>query len=292
MNRILILLTTATIIASCNKKSEKPDAFGNFEAIETLVSSETSGKIQWLSIDEGSAIKKNQTVGLIDTIMPTLQLNEIQAQGYRIKANIKSIDSQSEILKQQKENIAIDLKRIKNMINSGAATQKQLDDAIGGLKVIAKQIDANETQKAAIASELTVIRAKKLIVIEQLNRCKIKNPINGVVLEKYAEPGEITAAGKPLYKIADVENIILRAYVPGSMLHKVLKGQTCKVLIDKGKKDNIEYEGKITWISNQAEFTPKIIQTKEERVSMVYAIKINVKNDGSIKIGMPGEVIF
>ena len=292
MNKILTLLMAATFLTSCNNNTQKADAYGNFEADETMVSAETNGKILWLDIEEGSIIDKNQTVGLIDTIMPTLQLKEIVAQGTRIKANIKSVQSQSEILKQQKKNLLVDLERIKNLKNSGAATQKQFDDATGGLQIIEKQIQANETQKFAIATELKVLDTKKMLINEQLIKCRVKNPIKGTILEKYAETGEVTAAGKPLYKIADVKNIILRAYVSGGQLHKIIKGKKCKVLIDKGKKEYLEFEGTTIWISSKAEFTPKIIQTKQERVNMVYAIKIKVKNNGSIKIGMPAEVFF
>ncbi len=292
MSKFLILLMAVTAFVSCNDDTQKADAYGNFEAEETMVSAEANGKILWLDIEEGLVVEKNLTIGLIDTIMPALQLKEVVAQGERIRANIKSIESQSNIIKQQKENLLIDLNRIKNLKSSGAATQKQFDDVTGGLQVIEKQIEANEVQKLAIITELKVLNTKKMLINEQLNKCRIKNPIKGTILEKYAQFGEITAAGKPLYKIADVENIILRAYVSGGQLHKIIKGGKCKVLIDKGKKEYMEFSGTITWISDKAEFTPKIIQTKKERVSMVYAIKIKVKNNGSIKIGMPGEVFF
>lgn len=290
--KILILLIAAASLISCSENTNKADAYGNFEADETLISSEMSGKILWLDIDEGTVIEKNKMVGLIDTIMQSLQLNEIDAQRIRILANMKSIEAQADILTQQKENLLIDLERINNLIKTGAATQKQQDDANGGLKIIEKQILANQSQKSAISKELQVIKSKKMLIDEQLNKCRIQNPIKGTILEKYAEPGEITGAGKPIYKIADIENIILRAYVSGGEMHKVIKGKKCKVRIDKGKKEYIEYEGSISWVSSKAEFTPKIIQTKEERVSMVYAVKINVPNNGIIKIGMPGEVIF
>ncbi|MDA3893222.1 MAG: HlyD family efflux transporter periplasmic adaptor subunit [Salinivirgaceae bacterium] len=292
MHKLIILLSIALIFASCNDNTNTADAYGNFEADETMVSSEMSGKILLLNIEEGTVINKNQTIGLIDTIMPALQLSEIEAQQNRIIANMQSIEAQSAIMTQQKENLKIDFERLNNMKESGAATQKQLDDVLGGLKVIEKQIEASSSQKSAIAKELKVLKAKKLLIDEQLNKCRIINPLTGTVLEKYAEQGEITAAGKPLYKIADIDNVILRAYVSGGQLHKVEKGKSCKVLIDKGAKEYLEFTGTIAWISSKAEFTPKIIQTKEERVSMVYAVKINVPNDGSIKIGMPGEVVF
>jgi HlyD family secretion protein len=290
--RNLLFLIAAISLTNCSNSKQQADAFGNFEADETLVSAEMSGKILWLDVEEGNVLEKEQAVGLIDTIMPSLQLLEIDAQKQRVWANMKSIESQIEVLNQQKTNLTIDFERISTLIESGAATQKQLDDISGALKVIEKQMAASESQKTALSKEVQVIDSKSLLLDEQLTKCKIRNPLKGTVLEKYAEPGEITAAGKPLYKIADVENIILRVYVSGGQMHQVIKGKACKVRIDKGKKEFIEYDGTISWISSKAEFTPKIIQTKEERVSMVYAVKINVKNDGSINIGMPGEVLF
>lgn len=292
MNRILTLALIAITLISCKDNTQKADAYGNFEADEVRVSSETMGKILILNIEEGAIIEKNQIVGLVDTIMPSLQLSEINAQRLKINANINSIESQTDILIQQKENITIDINRIENMAKTGAATQKQLDDAHGNMKIIEKQISANRAQKQAVITELKVLESKKQLLREQLNRCEIKNPIRGTVLEKYAEQGEITASGKPLYKIADTDLITLRCYISGGQLHEVILNNSCKVLVDKGKKEFLEYDGTITWISSKAEFTPKIIQTKDERVSMVYAVKIKVKNNGSIKIGMPGEVVF
>ena len=290
--RTFILFATLALLWGCQNSNHTTDAFGNFEAVEILVSSEMNGKLLWLQIEEGQMIDKNQEVGLVDTIILSLQLEEIKAQIAKVQANLQSIDAQTEILGQQAENLNTDKSRIENMIKTGAATQKQFDDISGALKVIDKQRDANQSQKVAVSKELQVIAAKKLLLDEQLRKCHILNPISGSVLERYAEEGEMTATGKPLYKIAKLDTIILRAYVSGGQLHQVIKGNTCKVLIDKGKKEYLEFEGTITWISSQAEFTPKIIQTKEERVNMVYAIKIEIPNNGTIKIGMPGEVKF
>jgi HlyD family secretion protein len=290
--RNLIFTIAAIGLVSCSSNMQKADAFGNFEADEILVSSEMSGKLLWFTLEEGAIIEKNQVVGVVDTIMPSLQLIEIDAQKQRVWANMKSIESQIEVLNQQKTNLTIDYERVSTLIKTGAATQKQLDDLDGGLKIIEKQKEASETQKNALSKEVQVIDSKKLLLEEQLLKCRIPNPITGTVLEKFAEPGEMTAAGKPLYKIANLDKITLRAYVSGGQLHQVIKGKACKVRIDKGKKEFIDFEGTITWISSQAEFTPKIIQTKEERVNMVYAVKIEVPNNGTIKIGMPGEVIF
>jgi len=288
----LILLLTLVFLSACNKNTAEVDAYGNFEADETLVSAEIAGKILSFNISEGETLKQNQTIGLVDTIMYALQLNELEAYYPKINSNLANIDAQKGIVLQQKENLETDLKRIENMKSTGAATQKQYDDIIGNLKVIDKKVEAYQAQKNAIKEELQITIAKEQLIKEQLNKCRIKNPTKGTVIEKYAEQGEITAPGKPLYKIADLDKIILRAYVSGSQIHAIKLNQACNILIDKGEKDYLEFNGKVEWIANKAEFTPKIIQTKEERVNMVYAIKIAVKNDGSIKMGMPGEVIF
>jgi len=268
------------------------DAYGNFESDETLVSSEMNGKLLSFTINEGDVLTKNLTVGLVDTIMVWLQKDQLVAQRSKIAANLNSIDAQINVLKQQKENLSVDLIRIQNMMSTGAATQKQLDDITGQLKVIDDQIAATLAQKNAASKDINVVNSNQQLLNEQLAKCHITNPIDGTVLEKYAEPGEVTAAGKPLYKIADLKTILLRVYVSGGQLEKVKIGNSCTVMIDQGKKEYKSYPGTITWVSNQAEFTPKIIQTKEERVNMVYAVKISVPNDGTVKIGMPGEVLF
>lgn len=288
----LLIISLLLILTACNNNNNLADAYGNFEADQTLVSAETAGKILDLNITEGQVLNANQTVALIDTVLPTLQLMEIKAQYNRIKANLANIDAQAAVVTQQKSNLQTDLQRIENMKESGAATQKQYDDITGGIKVMEKQIEAFAAQKNSINQELAIINSKQQLIIEQLNKCKVTNPVKGTVIEKYAEKGEITAPGKPLYKLANLENIILKAYVSGSQLHDVSLGSPCKVYIDKNKTEFIEYNGQIEWISSEAEFTPKIIQTKEERISMVYAIKVRIKNDGKIKLGMPGEVKF
>lgn len=289
---IIIISIFALAFAACNKSETIIDAYGNFEADEILVSAEASGKIIELNLNEGDKLNENEIIGKIDASIPTLQLQEIEAQRKKINAAIKSINAQIAIVKQQQENLEVDLKRIENLKTTGAATQKQLDDVTGQLKVIDKQLEAYNTQKAATRTDIKVLDAKASLISEQINKCKIKNPANGTVIEKYAEKGEVTGAGKPVYKLANLDNIILRAYVSGAQLYSIKIGQSCKVYIDKNTDESIEYSGTINWIASQAEFTPKIIQTKDERINMVYAIKVLVKNDGKIKMGMPGEVKF
>jgi HlyD family secretion protein len=209
-----------------------------------------------------------------------------------VKTRISSINAQDDILKQQIENININIERTGKMLKDDAATQKQMDDLTGQVAVLQKQIAANNTQKVSIAAELSVYETKKATLDEQISRSCVKSPLSGTIIEKYSETGEITAAGKPLVKIADLSLIRLKVYVSGAQLGSIKIGQTCKIRIDDGKKGYTTFNGLISYISEKAEFTPKIIQTKEERVTLVYAIKIDVRNDGSMKSGMPGEVIF
>ncbi|MFW5721097.1 MAG: HlyD family secretion protein, partial [Bacteroidota bacterium] len=176
--------------------------------------------------------------------------------------------------------------------NDQAATKQKLDDINGKYDVLLKQIQATKTQINAVHKEMEVMDRQIELVVEQINKAKIINPVNGTVLEKYVEESEIAAMGKALYKIARLDEIDLRVYVSGAQLPSVKIGQKVTVLVDKDEKTNQQFEGEVVWISDQAEFTPKIIQTKEERVNMVYAVKVRVKNDGTMKIGMPGEVRF
>ena len=280
------------MLAGCNKKDNQADAYGNFEATEVVVSSETSGRILQLSVSEGMDIDEGNVIALIDTTLFHLQKAEIDAGMRSIRTRINSINAQNDILDQQIANLNVNIARIGNMLKDEAATQKQYDDLTGQLAVLQKQIAANNTQKASIAAELSVYESKKATVNEQLLRSTVKSPLKGTVIEKYSEAGEITAAGKPLVKIADLSVIRLKAYVSGGQLGSIKIGQECSVRIDNGRKGYQTFTGKISYIADKAEFTPKIIQTKEERVTLVYAVLIDVMNDGSIKSGMPGEAIF
>jgi HlyD family secretion protein len=209
-----------------------------------------------------------------------------------ITTRISSINAQSEIQKQQIENLKINIQRTEKMLKDEAATQKQYDDLTGQEAVLQKQILANETQKASIMAELSISESKKAILYEQIRRSNVKSPLNGIIIEKYAEAGEITTAGKPLAKIADMSMMKLKVYVSGSQLGSIRTGEKCNIRIDKGEKEFTSFPGTISYISDKAEFTPKIIQTKEERVMLVYAVNIDVVNDGSLKSGMPGEALF
>ncbi len=288
------LLITAAILASAGcSNSEKPaDAFGNFEATEVLVSAETNGRILTYLPVEGKEIAKGEIIALVDTTLFHLQKEEIDAGVKVVRTKISSISAQNEILSQQIENIRINVARIENMLRDDAATKKQYDDLSGQIAVLEKQIAANTVQKNSVTAEMAVYESKKATINEQVARSTIRSPLNGTLVEKYAEAGEVIAAGRPVAKIADLSLMKMKAYVSGSQLASVNIGQSCTVRIDNGEKGYSSFSGTVSYISARAEFTPKIIQTKEERVTLVYAVLIDVPNDGSIKSGMPGEVIF
>jgi HlyD family secretion protein len=292
MKTNLFLIIPAVLLTACNNKSDQADAYGNFEATEVIVSAETSGRILKFDITEGTEIDKGSEIALIDTTLFHLQKGEIDAGMKGVRTRISSINAQNDILTQQIDNLNVNIARIENMLKDDAATKKQYDDLAGQVAVLEKQIAANNTQKASIAAEISVYESKKATLNEQVVRSCVKSPLKGTVIEKYAEAGEMAAAGKPLVKIADLSVIKLKVYVSGAQLGSIRTGQEVTVRIDKGKKDYSTFTGKISYISGKAEFTPKIIQTKEERVTFVYAVTIDVINDGSMKSGMPGEAIF
>jgi HlyD family secretion protein len=292
MKTNLILIISAVLLTACNNKTNQADAYGNFEATEVIVSAETSGHILKFDITEGTEIDKGSEIALIDTTLFHLQKGEIDAGIKGVRTRISSINAQNDILIQQIDNLNVNIARIENMLKDDAATKKQYDDLAGQVAVLEKQIAANNTQKASIAAEISLYESKKATLNEQVVRSCVKSPLKGTIIEKYAEAGEMAAAGKPLVKIADLSVIKLKVYVSGAQLGSIRTGQEVTVRIDKGKKDYSSFTGKISYISGKAEFTPKIIQTKEERVTFVYAVTIDVINDGSMKSGMPGEAIF
>lgn len=293
---------------SCNGNGNGFDASGTFEADEVIVSSMQPGKILYLNVEEGITLTKDTVVGLIDPENLKLQQEQVEAS---IKAlNEKTIDvmpqvqllqNQLTVQQSQLDNLLHEQKRIENLIRSDAATGKQLDDINAQIDLVRKQMTVTQqqitvqktnvaTQNRGILSEAAPLEKRVAQIKDLVKKAGILNPINGTVIAKYAEPGEMTSAGKALYKIADLSSLNLRAYVSGVQLPKIKLGQQVKVFIDEGKKKYKEYNGTITWVSDKAEFTPKTIQTKEERANLVYAIKVKVKNDGYLKIGMYGEV--
>ncbi len=292
MKTNLLLFIAVLIIAGCSNKTGQADAYGNFEATEVMVSAETSGRIIKFNITEGTETDQGTVIALIDTTLFHLQKAEIDAGMKSVRARLNSITAQNGILEQQIANLNVNVTRIDNMLKDEAATKKQLDDLTGQVAVLQKQISANNTQRASVAAELYSLESKKATLDEQIRRCTVKSPLKGTVIEKYSEEGEMTATGKPLVKVADLSLMRLRVYVSGAQLGSIKTGQQCSVRIDDGKKGYTSFTGIVSFISGKAEFTPKIIQTKEERVTLVYAVLIDVQNDGSMKSGMPGEAIF
>lgn len=288
----VLLYTAICLLTACSGKNNKSDAYGNFESTEVIVSSEATGKILKFTIEEGSVIKAGLVAGYVDTTDLVLKKEQLKAQKEIISVKTSNIISQIDVQKQQKANLIIDKARIEKLYKDGAATKKQLDDINGSINLVEKQINSIETQNSSVLNEMKNIDRQIDQVNENISKCYIINPINGTVLSKYAEESEITTMGKALYKIADMDFLDLRIYVSGAQLPKVKIGQKVEVLVDKNVDELTKLEGTVTWISSTAEFTPKIIQTKEERVNLVYAVKVNVKNDGTLKIGMPGEVNF
>lgn len=286
------IIIAAILFTGCRNKSEQADAYGNFEATEVVVSAETSGRILQFIPVEGVRIEKGALLTIIDTTILNLQKAEIEAGMKSIRVRLGSINAQNDILSQQIGNQNINVARIEKMLKDEAATQKQYDDITGQVAVLQKQITANNTQKSSVSAELAVYESKKASVNEQIKRCQVKSPLKGTVIEKYAEAGELTAPGKPLCKIADLSVLKLKVYVSGAQIGSIKTGQLCSIRIDKGEKQYQSFPGTISYISEKAEFTPKIIQTKEERVALVYAVNIDVVNDGSLKSGMPGEALF
>lgn len=281
---------------SCNNEEITVDASGAFEAEETIISAEVNGVIKSLQLEEGQILKKGDTIGYVDSTQLVLKRKQLQSQIAAVlsrnpdrKAQLAALDQQIIQAKREKQ-------RIENMAKDGAATVKQLDDAVSQLSILESQANALKSSlditSRGLSAESTPLEYQTEQIKDQIAKCTLINPVDGTVLTQYIRENEMAITGKPLYKIADLTNIILRVYITGDQLPDIRIGQEVKVLTDDGRGGFKEYPGTINWISQKAEFTPKTIQTKEERANLVYAIKITVPNDGSLKIGMYGEVKF
>jgi len=310
MNIRIITALTFLFLGSCNRSGNKFDASGTFETDEVIVSAQATGQILSFKIEEGQTISKDSTIGEIDPTDLTLQKEQAQAsiQALHEKTSdvtpqVKLLEDQLKVQQTQLDNLLHEQARTENLLKEDAATKKQLDDIIYQVEALKKQMSVTEqqvnvqktnvaTQNRSIMSEGKPMEKKVDQINEQLQKTKIINPVQGTVLTKYAQAGEVTAAGKALYKIADLSTLNLRAYITGDQVPGIKLGQQVTVLIDSGANNYRKVPGTITWISGKAEFTPKTIQTKDERANLVYAIKIKVKNDGYLKIGMYGEVKF
>lgn len=291
-NLLIIISVSVLLISGCSNEKQKSDAYGNFEAVETIVSSESSGKLYELNVEEGQLIEANKIVGYIDTSQLYLKKLQLAQQKNTTRTKFKNVSAQISVLQEQKRVAIREKERVERLLKDNAATGKQLDDINGSIDVINKQISSIDIQNSTTNEELKGYDVQIQQVVDQLEKSNITNPVKGTVIMKFAEQGEIVNFGKPLYKIADISIMELRVYVSGAQLPEIKLGQKVKVLIDDGKAGYKTLEGDISWISSKAEFTPKIIQTKEERVNLVYAVKVKVVNDGTLKIGMPGEIMF
>jgi len=288
-----VLTLTALLVSGCVNGESGSDAYGNFEATEVLVSSETPGRLVTFNAHEGQLLREGAEVALVDTVQLSLRADQIRAQREAVRARFPGISAQIDVLREQKAVATTERDRIAALLADGAATQKQMDDVTGQLRVLDRQIEAIRTQNAPVFAELDVLESQLAAVRDQIRRSRVTNPVEGTVLVTYAEPSEMTAAGKPLYKIARLDTLELRAYASGVQLPHFRVGQRVNVLIDEDAETNRTLVGVVSWIASEAEFTPKLIQTKEERVNLVYAFKVRVPNpDGRLKIGMPGEVVF
>lgn len=290
----LVLITT--ILFSCSNGNGDFDATGTFESEEVIVSSEAMGKLLTFDVEEGMILKQDQVVGLVDTTQLYLKKKQIESTIRSVLTKQPDIPTQLAAIQEQIATAEREKKRIENLVKSDAATTKQLDDINSQLDVLNKQYDATKSSltitRQGIRSETLPLIAQVEQIQDQINKSIVINPIDGTVLTRYSKQNEITSNGKALYKIADLTEMILRAYINGDQLGQVKIDQKVKVFVDKGDGEQKELEGEIYWISSKAEFTPKTIQTKDERANLVYAIKVRVKNDGYLKIGMYGEVQF
>ena len=292
----IFLVTLSVVEASCNNEKNKFDASGSFEAEETIISSEVTGVLKQFSVEEGQELKVGQIIGYVDSTQLFLKKKQLDAQIKAVLSGRPDAGKQLAVLQEQLKNAEHEQKRFTNLIQANAGTQKQLDDINAQIEVLKKQMEAQTSTLGITSGSITEQTSPLQIQIEQINdqltKYRLINPVNGTVLAKYVEQSEIAAPGKPLYKIANLSSLLLRAYVTGTQLSQIKLNQKVKVFTDKNEKEYSEYEGTIIWISDKAEFTPKTIQTKEERANLVYAVKIKTENDGLLKIGMYGEVKF
>ncbi len=288
------LVCIAFMFAACGNKEKAYDATGTFEATETTVSAEQNGALLTFDVNEGDELERGREVGLIDTTQIWLKMVQQGATKKVYQSQKPDMERQIAATRQQLVKARQEEQRYRELVADGAAPSKMLDDAASQVKVLQKQLDAQVSslnhQLSTIDSQLSTVDVQVSQLRDQLRKCHILTPTKGTVLEKYVERGEFVAVGKPLFKMADTQNMYLRAYVTSAQLQNIRLGQQVKVFADYGDQQKKEYSGTIAWISSRSEFTPKTIVTDDERADLVYAIKVAVKNDGFVKIGMYGEV--
>jgi HlyD family secretion protein len=289
--RIGLTMVATLLLMSCGSGNHKSDAYGNFETNEIIVSAENGGKIVVANFHQGDRVNAGDVLAITDTVQLALQKAQLLAQRNSVAAQRAAVQAQIAIAEQQIVNLGKDKERIDKMVLDGAATLKQQDDIEGQLALVRKQISAHVAQLQAIDRQTEAADASIAVITDKIATSRVISPIDGTILEKYAETGELATPGKPLYKLANLETLLLKVYISGTQLTKIKIGEPVKVLFD-APEGLRELQGMVEWVSSQAEFTPKVIQTREERLKLVYAVKVRVMNDGSLKIGMPGEIRF
>ena len=295
----LVLLAAMLMVFtldSCRRKHKQADAYGVFEATEITISSESNGKLLSFDVKEGNTYDAGEEIGLIDTVQLYLQMMQLDASMKAALARRPDIPSQIKTLQEKLVTLEKEKTRVENLVQANAAGSKQLDDIQAEITMTKSQLAATKsslgTQEKALLGEIEALSFQKLQLETAIASCHIKAPITGTVLKKYIEPNELAFQGKPLFKMADLTNMFIKVYITEDMLSSVKLNQDVEIRIDAQKGEEKKFNGKVSWISPKAEFTPKMIQTKNERVNLVYAVKISFTNDGSAKIGMPGDVVF
>ena len=294
MKKIMILTSVALMMAACGGNEKEYDATGTFEATETTVFAEQSGQLMVFSVNEGDSIANGAEVGLIDTTQVWLKIQQLSATKEIYQSQKPDMEAQIAATRQQLTKAQQEEQRYRELVADGAAPTKMLDDASNQVKVLQKQLAAQQsalsTSTRSLDKQMAATDVQVSQLRDQLRKCHIVTPTNGTLLEKYVERGEFVAVGKPLFKIADTHDMFMRAYVTSAQLQNIKLGQKVKVFADYGDGQKKEYDGTISWISSRSEFTPKTILTDDERADLVYAVKVAIKNDGFVKIGMYGEV--
>jgi len=286
------VILIAILMWSCGNDRPPSDAYGSFESTEVIISAEAGGRLIAFHPQEGERIDERQVLGLVDTIGLSLEKEQLLAQHQAVLSRLESNRAQADVHREQLKVARTEHDRILRLFDEGAATARQMDEAEGGIRVLERQIRAVEAQNADVRSEARVVEAQMERVRDRINRSLVFSPRGGTVLTRYVEPGEMVSPGKPLCKVADLDTMYLRAWISGGQLGQVRLGQQARVLFDGADGAVEELPGEVSWVASRGEFTPRTIQTRDERVNTVYAVKIRVVNDGRLKIGMPGEVVF
>ena len=296
MRNFLSIISAMTLLTACSGSDSKYDASGVFEVTEVMVSARVAGEIMDLDIDEGTEVTSGEPVGYIDTVQLYLQRLQLEANVKAAESRICDVEKQTAAIRQQIDTQKKEQTRFENLVNANAGNRKQLDDITAAINLLEKQLDAQtETLingNANAKAQAEALKAQIALTDDMISKSTIASPVDGTVMAKYVEKGELAVQGRTLFKVANINDMYLKAYITSGQITGLKIGQEVKVFADSGDSDRKEYRGVILWISDKAEFTPKTIQTRDERANLVYAVKIKVQNDGYIKRGMYGEVSF